>query len=453
MNKHICTICNNEYKYASYLQRHIQSKKKCNKNINNANINTPFIKPFVENNVIQNNQIQTDVISVFNIFDIFKKFIDITKQKDKETEYFELLNNYLKNNNINHQLINNQINEHLDNNQTINKNKSNEHLDDNQTTNKTQDNIKDIKKEFNCNKCNKIFSSCQSLSNHKQLQRCKGIKINENQLEEEIKNGLSFNDIVNSNVTDFNNVTNNINNTTNINGNHIINNTTHNNITININPFGCESLQHISIKEFSSIFKNFDQLNIILYKLSSLIYIKNNNNMNFTKHNMNKSIITYLAKDMELKTLSEREFIKEFENNIRKLCIELFYIHKNNLSVNELIECMKSLLLYYERLSDSKSKLTKIDLKEQLKSIMDSVFRNEDIKVILKQVEKDLLNNPELKNKCKNKNVKRVKEQNKSLDDYYYKPKEDNADEKNLNRIKEKAFSDNISDNKKFNKF
>ena len=67
--------------------------------------------------------------------------------------------------------------------------------------------------------------------------------------------------------------------------------------------------------------------------------------MNFTKNNMNKNIVTYLTKDMKFKTLSEREFVKEFEKNIRKLCIELFYIHKNNLSVKQLIDYMKSLLL------------------------------------------------------------------------------------------------------------
>ena len=174
--------------------------------------------------------------------------------------------------------------------------------------------------------------------------------------------------------------------------------------------------------------------------------------MNFTKNNMNKNIVTYLTKDMKFKTLSEREFIKEFEKNIKKLCIELFYIHKNNLSVKQLIDYMKSLLLYYEMLSDTKSKLNRIDLKEQLKSIMDSVFRNEEIKVILNKVKKDLLNNPELKNKGIKKNVKRTQEQDKGLDEHDFIPKEDNTDEKNLNRIKEKAYTENLADSKKYAK-
>ena len=101
-------------------------------------------------------------------------------------------------------------------------------------------------------------------------------------------------------------------------------------------------------------------------------------------------------------------------------------------------------------ISDTKSKLNRIDLNEQLKSIMDYVFRNKEIKVILKKVKTDLMNNPELKNKGNKKNIKRIQEQTKSLDDHDYKPIEDNTDEKNLNRIKEKAYADNFSDSKKY---
>ena len=414
MSKHVCTGCKTEYKFDSYLQRHIKSKKGC-KGINNTNA--------IPNNGIQNNVtipiddnvtipiVQNTLPANINIQDLFKKFIDIIKTNNIETVQFELLNNYI--NNIN----------------------------------------KDSKPSYNCNTCSNVFTSRQSLHTHIKLKRCKCVKdIN----EEKVKtSGLTLNDILNSNVSDSNNAINingdNNNNTTTNNINNI-NNNINNNITININPFGCESLQHISIKDFSSIFKNFDHLNIILYKLSNLIYIKNNNNMNFTKYNMNKNIVTYLSRDMELKTLSEREFIKEFEKNIKKLCIELFYIHKNNLSVNDLIEYMKSLLLYYEMISDTKPKLNRIELKEQLKSVMESVFRNEEIKVILKTVEKEILTNPKVKINSIKKNIKRTLSQNEALDDHDYKPKEDNKDEKNLNRIREKAISANLEDSKKYMK-
>ena len=58
--------------------------------------------------------------------------------------------------------------------------------------------------------------------------------------------------IVDNNNTTNNNTTNNntTNNSTIINGDNITNNIT-NNITIDVNSFGCESLQHISIQDFS----------------------------------------------------------------------------------------------------------------------------------------------------------------------------------------------------------
>ena len=422
MSKHVCTGCKTDYKYNSYLQRHIRSKKGC-KIINNVNAN------IIPNNVTipADILIQNTLPANINIQDLFKKFIDILKNNDTEIINFDLLNNYNINNdnNVNNVNTDNNVNNVNTDNNVINVNK-------------------DSKTSYNCSTCSNNFRSRQSLHTHIKLKRCKG-KDNE---EEKVKsNGLTLNDILNSNVLDSNNINingdNNNNTTTN-------NNTTNNNITININPFGCESLQHISIKDFSSIFKNFDQLNIILYKLSNLIYIKNNNNMNFTKYNMNKNIVTYLSRDMELKTLSEREFIKEFEKNIKKLCIELFYIHKNNLSVNDLIEFMKSLLLYYEMISDTKPKLNRIELKEQLKSVMESVFRNEEIKVMLKNVEKEILNNPKTKINSIKKNIKRTLAQNEGLDDHDYKPKEDNKDEKNLNRIREKAMAANLEDSKKY---
>ena len=103
-------------------------------------------------------------------------------------------------------------------------------------------------------------------------------------------------------------------------------------------------------------------------------------------------------------------------------------------------------------ISDTKPKINRIELKEQLKSIMESIFRNEEIKIILKKVQKDILNNPKLKTHCIKENIKRTKEQIKGLDEHDYKPKEDNKDDKNLNRIKEQAFLLNLEDSKKYRK-
>ena len=106
--------------------------------------------------------------------------------------------------------------------------------------------------------------------------------------------------------------------------------------------------------------------------------------MNFTKNNMNKNIVTYLDRDMEVKNISERDFIKEFEDNIKKLFIELFHIYKDNLKYEDLLEYMKSFLLYYDTLQEKK--INHIELKEQLKSIMDIVFRDEDVNEVIKNI-------------------------------------------------------------------
>ena len=75
-----------------------------------------------------------------------------------------------------------------------------------------------------------------------------------------------------------------------------------------------------------------------------MIY-KNKKNINFCKNN---NIVSYLSKDMEIKYVSEEEFYKIFQDTIKKLCIELFHIHKNNISLEDLIEYMSSFLICFE---------------------------------------------------------------------------------------------------------
>jgi len=147
-------------------------------------------------------------------------------------------------------------------------------------------------------------------------------------------NDIIVNDIIVNNIIDFNEFIND--------------NSNNNNITIHtINALGCEHIDDITTNQFRSLFtNNCNNHYKIAYKLSCLIY-KNKNNMNFTKHNMNKNIITYLSRDMEVKDVSEEEFYKIFLNNIKKLCIELFCIHKANISLDDLITYMQGFLLCF----------------------------------------------------------------------------------------------------------
>jgi len=439
---HNCNICNKSFKYKSILKRHLENKNKCSSNIN---LNT-------QDNNIQNNNIEQQDIKN----EILKK---ILLNKVSKTEMIEIFMSMINNKFDVNKIINsiNKIDSNINN--EDNEDKDNKDNKDNENNIDNIDNeIENTKTKYNCKNCNTKFSNRQGVYKHNKLGRCKGKTETEIEtvpqiIKKEVKlpsiiktSGIKLNDILGITVNESDNteINNTINNITN-NNNPIINNNTTNNthITnhITINAFGCESIEHITTRQFNSLFDNFSNLNKILYNLSSLVYIKNRNNMNFTKNNMNKNIVTYLDNDMEIKQISEREFIKDFQENINKLCIELFFIHKNELSLNNLIENMASFLSNND-LQDNKS--NNIEIKEQLKSIMDNVYREKDINEVIKTIKTDLQNNKELKNQCINNNNIRIKKQNIRLDDYYCIPEDTNKDERNLYKVKNISLKKNI---------
>jgi len=118
-----------------------------------------------------------------------------------------------------------------------------------------------------------------------------------------------------------------------------------NNITNNINPFSLEDLDDITVTQFRSLFtNNFNNHYKIINKLGYLIY-KNKNNINFCRNN---NIVIYLSRDIEIKHIYEEEFYKIYKGNLKKLCIELFHIHKNDISLDDLTEYMQYFLLCFE---------------------------------------------------------------------------------------------------------
>jgi hypothetical protein len=441
MEKHVCTICNASFEYASYLQRHYNKKTKCivlsnQEQKNEININTTELT---------NKASENDVNTIINLFvDMIKKNIndpdDIAKIKKVIKFFKERKNKELKKSLILQKKTEiSPLNNITETDIVIPEIQETPETPEIQETPETPEKVRT--KKYNCCNCTVVYSSSKALYNHIKLGRCKNNKTVTSQLQVNIEGSTADDiNITNNNNTINNNITNNnINNTS--------------NVTININAFGCESLDHISILDFKELFNKYSNLNKILYNLSNLIYIKNNNNMNFIKNNLNKNIVSYLASDMEIKTLSERDFIVEFEKNIKNLCIELFHIHKNELSIDDIVEYMKSFLLNYEIIYNSKQKL--FELNEQFKSIMDCVFRNDDVKLILKNIEKDLLLNKDIKNDTIKKNKKRnseqskiIKEFNKPIEVNYIDVPDTTLEIKNLHNIKVKALKSLYNDKK-----
>jgi hypothetical protein len=156
-------------------------------------------------------------------------------------------------------------------------------------------------------------------------------------IESKYNSETILNDILEININNDSFI-NNINNDSFI--NNIINN-------IIINPFSLENLDDITVSQFRLLFtNNFNNHYKIINNLGHLIY-KNKNNINFCRNN---NIVIYLSRDIEIKHIYEEEFYKIFKDNLKKLCIELFHIHKNDISLDNLTEYMQYFLLCFEQM-------------------------------------------------------------------------------------------------------
>ena len=199
---------------------------------------------------------------------------------------------------------------------------------------------------------------------------------------------------INNNTT-----TNNITNTNTINIDKI-NNITNNNITniaININSFGCESLEHISVNDFKYIFKD---INNIINKLCYHIFKKHTPNVSFYKNNLNKKIVSYLNKNMEITKMTEQQFVISIKYLLYDLCIELFYIFKDQLSHTELIKYMKNLISHQILMADNNGKNTiSQEHNDAITNLLDDAFRNNDIRIAIETMISNI-------NKTQNQNIK-----------------------------------------------
>lgn len=249
------------------------------------------------------------------------------------------------------------------------------------------------KSMFKCIDCNQEFAHRQGLYKHNKLNRCR-IK----------KDGFSLQDILDSQATGL--LVNNLNPEVNIhdieNSNVNVDASVKNNITNNFNysfnvqPFGLESLEHITLKDFKYIFSDSSKL---MNKLCEYVFLQNKSNMSFYKHNLNQKIISFLSKNMEIKRINEKDFIVQFTRLLEDTCILLFYQHKEQLTEQELIKYMKRLVEYQDTILCERSNgIYQTDTKNCILNLMDTAFRNKDIKYNIEKIIKDLNENLSTKN-------------------------------------------------------
>lgn len=244
---------------------------------------------------------------------------------------------------------------------------------------------------FKCADCNQEFAHRQGLYKHNKLNRCR-IR----------KEGFSLDDILESQGSNIlvNNLHPQVNindiDNSNVNVDASINKIVNNNYNFNIQPFGLETIEHITLKDFKNIFSDSSKL---MNKLCDYVFLQNKSNISFYKHNLNKQIISFLSKNMEIKNIDEKGFIIQFTQLLEDTCILLFYQYKEQLTEQELIKYMKRLVEYQDTiLYERPNGIYKTDTKNCILNLMDTAFRNKDIKYNIEKIIKDLNSNITMKN-------------------------------------------------------
>ena len=357
MEETICNICNKDFKNKTKLKRHQGCKYKC------------------KVHTISNDNINRE--DAFKKEDIIKLFNEFEKKDITKDEVIELLQTF----------YNSTKNEETQNNQDINNEKESQYI---------------------CDDCKKPFAQRQGLYKHKKLNRCK-VKIVK--IDNSIQNNSAVVNNTNSNnTTNITNITNNSNDTYNIN--------LHQKVIINVNPLGLETYEHISIKDFKKIFKKVDTL---MDNLCYHIFNRHIPNISFYKNNLNQKLVLYLTKNLEIERVDENEFCIELKHILEDMCIQLFHNFKNELSKDELVSYMRTLVEYQNSMATTQGSSVAKKTKTAIQRIMDFAFRNKDIKIeidsIIRNLKENIEHKKQLQLKHKQENLRRIN----NYDEFYLK--------------------------------
>ena len=180
-------------------------------------------------------------------------------------------------------------------------------------------------------------------------------------------------------------------------------------------------------------------------------------NVSFYKNNLNKKIVSYLTRTLEIERIDEHDFVLEMKKYLEDLCIQLFHHFKNQLSKEELITYMRNLVEYQNSHSTIDANKTSRKTKDAVVRLMDFAFRNKDIKDAIESIIRNIKDNNELKKKLISENKEKNKKRRQAINEFYYKNNglENSAninDDNLLYKIKQIAEDKNKIENKKISK-
>ena len=315
----ICNRCGKEFDFPSHLERHQNKKYSCkyNQNENNSLDENEDINTLVDDTICE--YCNKKLVSKYNKERHLKS---CTKKLSEEIE-------------DNETIVDSKI---IENKKVFEKNKIKSFLEDRIFTNENAEENKTylislIKELFNRNIDNNSTNNNNSLTTG---------------------NGNDNVNIIGNN---------------NINGNNI-NNTTNINLQV-VYPFGLESIDNITIKDFVDILRS----DYSLKTLVDCVYDKNENR-NFHKRNLNKDMVSALNIDLEIDVIKEKEFREQMINNLILLFRRLFNKFKKEFKLKKQIVIWRYIKYVEESLEKHKQELTNkistlLQLHTERKSIKD----------------------------------------------------------------------------------
>ena len=208
------------------------------------------------------------------------------------------------------------------------------------------------------------------------------------------------------------------------------------------NPFGNESISHISIDKLPTIFNNVDA---ITEKLCCIMY-ENPENMNYFKVNITRPEVSILSTDLKVKSVQEDRFIRDFFINIIfKYFIRIINEYKNQLSIEDFSTYMKNAIIYektaknidedyYLNNPDDKMHIEIIknyindfsrnkDVQERIKDTISLITQEQDAKInLLRKIDKQQITKVLTEYSTKDKTLS-IEERDDTRNLYHYKNK------------------------------